>query len=104
MLPPSQSVTHSNYKYHATYKYRAASGTITFMRELYEKSILEKEIVTRSGILYKNICDDMPSFLGCRAQLTEEVVKESKTVPSVQIYVERAIARIKKFKSLNHIL
>lgn len=46
----------------------------------------------------------MPSFLGCRAQLTEEVVKESKTVPSVQIYVERAIARIKKFKSLNHIL
>ena len=43
------------------------------------------------------------SFLGGRAQLTEAEVKESQTIASVRIHVERAITRIKKFKALNQI-
>ena len=43
------------------------------------------------------------SFLGGRAQLTEAEVKESQTIASVRIHVERGITRIKKFKALNPI-
>ena len=50
-----------------------------------------------------NIELNIPSFLGSRVQLTEAEVKESQTIASVRIHVERAITRIKKFKALNHI-
>ena len=52
----SQSAIYPNCKHHVTYK--APSGAITFISELYEGSISEKEIVKRSGILNKNIWDD----------------------------------------------
>ena len=41
---------------------------------------------------------NIPSFLGWRAQLTAAEVKESQTVASVRIHVERAIQRVNKFK------
>ena len=105
----------------------APSGVATFISELYEGSITDKDIVKRSGILNKNLWDDndsimayrgftiqnelaplnvklnIRSFLGGRAQLTEAKVKESQIIASVRIHVERAITRIKKFKALNHI-
>ena len=126
----SQSAMHSNYKHYVTYKGLlgiAPSGAITFISELYEGSISEKEIIKRSGMLNKNLWDDndsimadrgftiqnklapfnvelnIPSFLGGRAQLTEAEFKESQTIASVRIHVEAAITRIKKFKDLNHI-
>ena len=126
----SQSAMYSNYKHHVTYKRLlgiAASGVIIFISELFEGSISDKEIVKRSGILNKNLWDDddsimadrgftiqnepaplnaelnIPSFPGGRAQLTEAEVKESQTIASVRIHVERAITRIEKFKALNHI-
>ena len=95
---------YSNYKHHVTYKGLlgiAASGSITFISELYEGSTSDKEIGKRSGILNKNIRDDydsimadrgftiqnevkplnvelnIPSFLGGKTQLTEAEVKES---------------------------
>ena len=43
------------------------------------------------------------SFLGDRAHLTKEEVKESQTIASVRKQVERTITRIKKLKPLNHI-
>ena len=91
-------------------------------------SISDKEIAERSGILNKHLWDDndsimadrgftiqnelaplnfklnIPLFLGGRAQLTEAEVKESQTIASVRIHVERTITRIKQFKALNHIL
>ena len=104
------------------------SGAITFISELYEGSISDKEIVKRSGILKKSFCDDndsimdegdftiqnelatlnveynIPSFLGCRAPLPEAEVKESETTVSVRIQVEiLAITRIKQSKAMNHI-
>ena len=44
---------------------------------------------------------NIPSLSGGRAQLTEAEVKESQTIASVQIHVERTITKIKKFKALN---
>ena len=105
----------------------APSGAITFISELYEGSISNKEIVKRSGILTENICDkndpimadrgftiqnelaplnielNIPSLLGNRVQLTEPNVKESETIASVRVTVEKVITRIKTFKALNHI-
>ena len=40
---------------------------------------------------------NIPAFLGGRSQLTKAEVKESQTIASVRIHVERAISRIKKF-------
>ena len=50
-----------------------------------------------------NVELNFTSLLGGRAQLTEAEVKESQTIASVRIHVERGITRIKKFKALNHI-
>ena len=77
------------------------SGSITFVSELYDGSVSDKEIVRKSGILEKELwfpgdsfMEDrgftvesdlkelkfdlnIPSFLGGRAQLTSAEVKES---------------------------
>ena len=60
---------YSNYKHHVTYKELlgiAPSGAITFIKELYEGSISDKEIVKRSGILNKNLLDDNDSIMAER--------------------------------------
>ena len=60
---------YSNYKHHVTYKELleiAPSGAITFIKELYEGSISDKEIVKRSGILNKNLWDDNDSIMAER--------------------------------------
>ena len=45
---------------------------------------------------------NIPSFMGGRAQLTAAEVKESPTIASVRIHVERAIQRVKKFKVIRN--
>ena len=45
---------------------------------------------------------NIPSFLGGRAQLTAAEAKESPTIASVRIHVERAIQRVKKFKVIRN--
>ena len=60
---------HSNPKHHATYKGPlgiAPSGAITFISDLYEEPISDKEIVKRSGILNKNLWDDNDSNMAER--------------------------------------
>ena len=98
---------YSNYKHHVSYKVLlgiAPSGAISFISELSEGSISDKEIAKRSSILNENLWDDndsimadrgftiqnelaslnvelyIPSFLDGRAQLTEAEVKESQTI------------------------
>lgn len=126
----TQSALYSNYKHHVTYKGLlgiAPSGAISFVSELCDGSILDKDIVKRSGILNKELWDhndsimadrgfmiekelealnvklNIPAFLAGRNQMNENEVKESQTIASVRIHVERAITRIKKFKVLNHV-
>ena len=118
---------YSHYKSHVTYKALlgiAPSGSITFVSQLYKGSISDKEIVDRSGFINGNLWGkgdtimadrgftisdlleplkvglNIPSFLEGRKQLTESEVKESQTIASVRIHVERAIQRVKKFKQI----
>ena len=45
---------------------------------------------------------NIPCFLEGREQLTAAEVKESQTIASVRIHVERAIERIKRFRILRN--
>ena len=121
----TQSSLYSHYKSHVTYKGLidvSPSGSITFVCKLYDGSISDKEIVRKSGILEKELWSPGDSvmadrgftiendlkelnfdlnirfFFGGRAQLTAAEVKESQTIASVRIHVERAIQRVKKLK------
>ena len=125
----TQSSLYSHYKNHVTHKGLigvSTSGSITFVSELYDGSISDKEKVRKSGILEKELCSpgdsvmadrgfttesdlkelkvdlNIPSFLRERAQLTAAEVKESQTIASVRIHVERAIQRVKKFKVIRN--
>ena len=116
---------YSHYKSHITYKGVlgiASSGAITFIIQLYDGSISDKEIVRTSGILdkrFRHLNDSVmqdcgfrtdeelrqikvnlntPAFLGSRSQLTKAEVKVSQTIASVRIHVEQAVSRIKKFR------
>ena len=65
----SQSAMYSNYKHRVTYKGLlgiSPSGGITFISELYEGSITDKEIVKRSGLLNKILWDDNNSIMADR--------------------------------------
>ncbi|XP_066936169.1 uncharacterized protein [Clytia hemisphaerica] len=124
-----QSALYSSYKSHVTYKGLVGidpSGAITFVSELFDGSISDQQIVRRSGFLQNQwdsgkdsvmadrgftVADDLsplgvslniPCFLEGRDQLTAAEVKESQTIASVRIHVERAIQRIKKFRILRN--
>ena len=45
---------------------------------------------------------NIPCFLAGRDQLTAAEVKESQSIASVRIHVERAIQRVKKFRVLRN--
>ena len=120
---------YSQYKSHVTYKGLlgiAPSGAITFISQLYEGCIPDKEIVKQSGLVDEMLWDEkdsimadrgftvadlfqplkvdlnIPAFLEGRAQFSEHEVVESQTIASVRIHVERAIQRVKKFKQIRN--
>ena len=45
---------------------------------------------------------NIPSFLRGKDQLSHEEVRESQTIASVRIHVERAIQRIKRFRQIRN--
>ncbi|XP_065675862.1 uncharacterized protein LOC136092071 [Hydra vulgaris] len=124
-----QSSMYSSYKSHVTYKGLlgiSPSGAIIFVNQLYPGSVSDKEIVRRSRFLNKNLWDkddsviadrgftieeklantnvslNIPSFLEGRNQFTLAEVKESQTIASVRIHIERAIQRIKRYKIIRN--
>lgn len=98
------------------------SGAISFISDVYESSISEKDIFKESGILNKlnegdlvmmdrgfNIRDLLlkkgadiviPPYLGDRANLTPQEEAQTRTIAKLGIHVERVIERMKKFKIL----
>ena len=125
----TQSALYSQYKSHVTYKGLLGitpSGAITFVSQLFDGSISDKEIVRKSGFLQKYLWDagdsvmadrgflieddlkqfgvnlNIPAFLDGREQFTAAELKESQTIASVRIHNERAIQRVKKFKILRN--
>ena len=113
----TQSSLYSQYKSHVTYKGLvgiAPSGAITFISQLYDGSISDKEIVRQSGFLQEHFWDkddsvmadrgftieddlkpfkvklNIPSFLNGQDQISHKEVTESQAIASVRIHVERA--------------
>ena len=102
------------------------SGSVTFISQLFDGSISDREIVSRSGFLEPSLLNsqdsvmadggfviydelkelgvvlNIPCFLAGRDQLTAAEVKESQSIASVRIHVERAIQRVKKFRVLRN--
>ena len=125
----TQSCLYSSYKNHVTYKGLvgiAPSGAVIFVSQLYDGSISDKEIVSRSGFLKNDlwsdgesvmadrgftIHDELPrvgvslnitAFLGTRYYLTKAEVKASQTIASIRIHVQRAIQRIKTYSIIGN--
>ena len=125
----TQSALYSHYKSHVTYKGLVGIspvGAITFVSQLYDGSISYKDIVQKSGFLSPGLWKandsvmadrgftieeelrkllaslNIPCFLAGRDQLTVAEVKESQSIASVRIHVERAIQRIKKFRIIRN--
>ena len=78
---------------------------MTFISQLFDGSISDREIVSRSGFLEPSLWNsqdsamadrgfviyDIPCFLAGRDQLTAAEVKESQSIASVRIHVKRFI-------------
>ena len=125
----TQSCLYSSYKNHDTYKGLvgiAPSGAVIFVSQLYDGSISDKEIVSRSGFLKNELWSDgesvmadrgftihdelarvgvslnITAFLGTRYYLTKAEVKASQTIASIRIHVQRAIQRIKTYSIIGN--
>ena len=118
----SQSVTYSNYKHHSTANALigiAPAGAVSFASDLYTGGTSDKQATCDCGIINLleegdtimadkgiNIADDLlhgvslniPPFLRGKDSLTIEEEKETRKIATVRIHVERAIARINRFK------
>ena len=89
------------------------SGAITFLSDVYEGRISDKDITVKSGLvrsrrliksayLIRDILDprkidlNIPPFLSGRDRLTPQEEILTKRIARVRIHVERAIERMKK--------
>lgn len=120
-----QGNMYSSYKNHCTCKVLIGitpSGAISFVSDVYEGSISDKDIFKKSEILDKldngdlvmvdrgfNIRDLLlkkgadiviPPFLGNRPSLTPKEEAQTRVIAKLRIHVERVIERMKKFKIL----
>ena len=117
-----QRETFSNYKHHNTAKGLigiAPSGQLTFISRLYAGRCSDKKILWHCGLLDLEKGDGVmvdkgfdcekelqlneahiiiPPFLKQQDQFTPEQVKNTRTIASVSIHIERAVRRIKELK------
>ncbi|KAK3107264.1 hypothetical protein FSP39_010620 [Pinctada imbricata] len=124
-----QGNLYSSYKNHCTCKVLIGitpSGAISFVSDVYEGSISDKDIFKKSGILNKLNEGDLvmvdrgfnirelllkkgadiviPPFLGDRSNLTPNEEAQTRVIAKLRIHVERVIERMKKFKILKKIV
>ena len=130
LSPPSGKAQSRCIHFIKTMSHRDISpfGALIFISQLYDASISDKEIVAGSSILDSRfwkegdscmgdsrfaVADDLksliielniPAFLSGRDQLTKAEIKESQSISSVCIHVERAIRRLTSRLIRNEIL
>ena len=125
----AQGNQYSSYKGHTTYKFLVAiapNGAILFVKDAYEGSISDKEIVRVSGcldflnpgdvvmadrgFLIKELLNErhvkliIPPFLGSRHRFTPQEEALTKDIAKHRIHVERSIERMKKFRILQGVV
>ena len=120
-----RSVMYSDYKSHMTYKSLigiSPAGVVTFVSDLYCRSISDKQITIRSGLV--DLCDAgdaimadkgfpisdlttpkgveliIPPFKKKDRQFSKREVKQTQEIANLRIHVERQMERIKNFRIL----
>ena len=86
-----QSSLYSSYKHHVTYKGLlgiAPSGAITFISQLFEGSISDKEIVARSGLLNEELWSEGDSIMADRGFTISEELKPLKVHLNIPAFLE----------------
>lgn len=116
---------YSSYKNHCTCKVLIGitpSGAISFVSDVYEGAISDKEIFKKSKIMDKinpgdlvmvdrgfNVRDILlqkgadiviPPILGNRTNLSQQEEAQTRVIAKLRIHVERVIERIKKIQNL----
>ncbi|CAC5424673.1 unnamed protein product [Mytilus coruscus] len=132
--PTAQSKTWSNYNSKNTFKTLVGitpNGAFSFISDLWTGNISDRSITGRSGYidliekgdhvmadrgvlikdlsLSKGATLNMPPFTrpskhGKRRCLTAKEIKESKSIASLRIHVERSIQRLKSYKFLSGVM
>lgn len=125
----SQSASFSPYKNTNTCKLLVGispDGAMTFISDLYEGSISDRDLVIASGILDKlergdsvmadkgfeiedllvplGVRLNIPPFLDKRQQMLPSDVRATKSIAAVRIHAKRAIGRLKEFKLLSGVI
>ena len=129
--PSAQSRTWSNYKAKNTFKALVGitpNGAFSFVSDLWSGNISDRRITEKSGfldliergdhvmadrgfpindlLLPRGACLNMPPFTracqhGKGRYLTAREIKQSKSIASLRIHVERAIQRLKSYQFLS---
>ena len=124
-----QSASFSAYKNHNTCKLLVGispDGAFTFISDLYEGSISDRDLVIASGLLDKlergdsvmadkgfeiedlllplGVRLNIPPFLHKGQQMLPDDVRSTKSIAAVRIHVERAIGRLKQNSLLDGVI
>lgn len=124
-----RSLLYSDYKSHMTYKSLigiSPAGAVTFVSDLYNGSVSDKQITKLSGLV--DLCEEgdaimadkgflisdittpkgvhliIPPFKRKKKQLSKSEVQQTRDIANHRIHVEREMERIKNFRILQGIM
>ena len=121
----AQSETWCDYKHHNTWKALVGispNGQVTYLSSLWGGRVSDKQISRECGVIQlleagdnvmvdrgfeiqdivpQNVTVNIPPFLSGRDQMTAQETKETMSIASLRIHVEKAIGRIKNYHILD---
>ena len=87
-----QNALYSHYKSHVTYKDligTSPSGSVTFISQLFDGSISDREIVSRSGFLDPSLWNSQDSVMANRGFVIYDELKELGVVINIPCFLAR---------------